>query len=246
MKILLLDIETAPNLAAVFGLFNQNISIHNILESGYTLCWAAKWLGEDEIHFDSIYNSRPRTMIKRMHRLLSQADAVIHYNGTKFDIPTLNREFLMMDMAPPAPYKQIDLLRTVRNRFRFASNKLDYVARQLGIGAKVQHKGTELWLGCMNKDPESWEQMEEYNRMDVVLLEKLYERVLPWVRNHPNMSVFYRDEVCPHCASKDYQKRGLAHTTAGIYQRYKCKDPGAWFRGNKNIASKAKMLTSGV
>lgn len=246
MRILLLDIETAPHLAAVFGLFNQNINIHNVLESGYTLCWAAKWLGEDEIFFDSIYHSRPRTMISRVRKLLNQADAVIHYNGTKFDIPTLNKEFLMYGLAPPAPYKQIDLLKTVRNRFRFASNKLDFVARQLGIGAKVQHKGSELWLGCMNRDPESWEKMEEYNVQDVHLLESLYHKLLPWIKGHANFSLHKGEEVCPHCGGSHYQKRGKSYTTAGVYQRYQCKDCGTWFRGNKSIATRSKFLTSGV
>ena len=242
MRILLLDIETAPNLAAVFGLFNQNIGINQILESGYTLCWAAKWLGEDTIFFDSIYTSRPRTMIRRIRNMLNQADAVIHYNGSKFDIPTLNREFLMLDMTPPAPYKQIDLLKTVRRQFRFTSNKLDYVARQLGIGAKTQHKGVELWLGCMRKDPESWAIMEEYNIQDVMLLEKLYHRLLPWIKGHANMSVFNGDLCCPHCGSGRYQKRGKAYTNAGAYQRYQCNECGTWFRGNKSIAQKDKML----
>lgn len=230
----------------MFGLFNQNIHINNILEAGQTLCWAAKWLGEDEIHYDSIHRSRQRTMLKRIHRLISEADAVVHFNGAKFDMPTLNKEFVMANMDPPAPYKQIDLLSTVRSRFRFASSKLDFVSRQLGLGSKVQHKGMELWLGCMNKDPDSWEKMEEYNIQDVVLLEKLYYRLLPWIKNHYNHSLHTSSEVCPHCGGKHYQRRGFTFTSAGKYQRYKCMDCKTWFRSSKSVAGKSKFLTSGV
>lgn len=246
MKILLLDIETSPNLATVWGLFNQNIGINQLLEPGYTLCWAAKWLGDDYTYFDSVYRSSPKQMVKRIHKMLSEADAVVHYNGTKFDIPTLNREFLMYGLTPPAPFKEIDLLRTVRNRFRFTSNKLDYVARQLGLDAKVQHKGMELWLGCMNKDKESWDIMEDYNVTDVAILEQLYDKLLPWIKGHANHSLHTSDEVCPHCGGAHYQKRGFSYTSGGKYQRFQCNKCGTWFRGTKSLAQKNKFVTSGV
>ena len=86
----MLDIESAPNMAFVWGLFKQNISISQIVDSGYVLCWAAKWYGDSEVHFDSVYQSRPKAMLKRIHKMLDEADAVVHYNGLRFDIPTLN------------------------------------------------------------------------------------------------------------------------------------------------------------
>jgi len=152
MKILLLDIETSPNTAHVWGLWNQNVSLNQLMESSYVMCWAAKWLGKKEILFDSIMENTHKNMIKRIHRLLNECDAVIHYNGSKFDIPTLNKEFILHGMNPPSPYKEIDLLKTSRSRFKFPSNKLDYVAQALGVGKKVHHEGHELWLKCMAKD----------------------------------------------------------------------------------------------
>ena len=131
MKILLLDIEVAPNLAHCWGLFKQNIAISQLLESGYTLCWAAKWYGEKPIYFDSIHQSRPLKMIKAIHKLVAEADAVVHYNGTKFGMPILNKDFLLHGLPPPAPYAQIDLYKTVKSRFRFPSNKLDYIVKEL-------------------------------------------------------------------------------------------------------------------
>jgi hypothetical protein len=238
----LLDIETAPHLATVWGLWQQNVAINQILAAGYTLCWAAKWHGSREIKFDSIKQSTPKQMTARIHRLLAEADAVVHYNGTKFDIPTLNKEFLLHGMAPPAPYAQIDLLRTARTRFRLASNKLDFVAQQLGLGRKTQHKGHELWLDCMNRDVAAWRVMEKYNRNDVVLLEKVYDRLLPWIKGHPNHSVFNREQVCPHCESDNLHARGTAKTKAGEYQRFQCRDCGTWFRDNRSLAPRAKFL----
>ncbi len=58
MKILLLDIETSPNLAYVWGLFKQNVAINQIKESGSVLCWAAKWYGSRDVMFDSAHKYR--------------------------------------------------------------------------------------------------------------------------------------------------------------------------------------------
>ena len=86
------------------------------------------------------------------HDLLSEADVVVHYNGDKFDLPHLNREFVESGLGPPAPYASIDLLKTVKRKFRFPSNKLDYVVQKLRLGAKVSTGGYDLsarsaWLG---------------------------------------------------------------------------------------------------
>lgn len=246
MKILVLDLETAPNIAAVWGLFKQNVSLPMLLNTGYTLCWAAKWLGDDTVYYDSIRRTSPKQMAKNIHALLDEADAVIHFNGKRFDIPTLNKDFLLNGIRPPSPYKHIDLLTTVRTQFRFTSNKLDHVCEQLGIGNKTKHAGAELWIKCMAGDKESWDMMEEYNVRDVEMTEELYSFLLPWIKSHPNHSVFNEACVCPNCASTRHQKRGFTFSLAGKYQRYQCRECGTWFRGVKNVADRSKFVTNGV
>ena len=46
MNILLLDIETSPVVAWVWGLRDQNVGLNMIKEDWYVLSWAAKWLGD--------------------------------------------------------------------------------------------------------------------------------------------------------------------------------------------------------
>src|SRR3990167_2904462 len=236
MKILLLDIETAPNIAYVWELWSKNMSIPTgqLIDSRYVLCWSAKWYHETDIMFASIHQDGEKTMIKKIHKLLQEADVVVHYNGKKFDIPALNKEFLTNGLFPPSSYKQIDLLLVAKQKFKFASNKLDYVAQTLGVGTKVRHKGFELWIECMNNVPESWVQMEEYNKQDIVLLEGVYLKMLPWISQHPNYSLYLNNaDICTNCGSNQYQRRGLAYTKAFKYPRFQCKSCGTWFRGNK-------------
>lgn len=240
MKILLLDIETAPNLVHVWGLWQQNVGLPQIIDSGYVLCWAAKWLGEEEVFFSSTYHDGPKQMLKNIHNLLDAADAVVHYNGQKFDIPTLNKEFLLYNLKPPAPYKQIDLLKTARQQFKFPSNKLDYIAQALDLGKKVKHIGHELWIQCMANNEDAWKMMEEYNVGDVVLLEKVYYKLLPWIKGHANYSIYNSSAlVCPNCGGIHYQRRGYSYTSTCKYQRYQCTDCGTWFRDTKSLAPSA-------
>jgi len=246
MKLLLIDLETAPNVAHVWGMFNQNIGVRQIQATGYTLCWAAKWYKKRGVMFDSVFASGEKAMIQGAWNLLNEADAVIHYNGARFDVPTLNKEFLKAGLLPPQPYKQIDLLQTVRRKFRFHSNKLDEVLRQLGMQSKVQHKGHELWTECMAHDPVAWKHMERYNRRDVTIMEGLYTKLLPWISNHPNHSLYSDDPrpVCVNCGGTKLTAQGYRRTQTMKYQRYQCQDCGGWNSDRHRLPSNRNILVA--
>lgn len=247
MKTLLLDIETSANKARVWGLFNQNVGINQIIEPGRTLCAAMKWLGEPDkkVVFVSSWKTGFSGMIQALHDAMDAADVVITYNGNKFDLPTLNREFLLEGLTPPSPSKSIDLYRTVRKQFKFASNKLDFVCQQLGLGAKVHHKGMELWTGVEAGVKADQKTMETYNKQDVFLLEKLYNRLLPWVPNHPSRVVI--DSLtdaprCPTCGGVHVQRRGFHVTKTARYHRLHCQECGTWSR-ERHAAEKVSTNT---
>lgn len=233
MKVLLIDIETSPNLAHVWGLWNNNVSINQLMASTEMLCFAAKWLGDPEVHFFSTQKQGRDAMIGAAWKLLDTADVVMHYNGKKFDVPHLNREFVEHGFPPPSPFKQIDLLATVRKRFRFPSNKLQYVSTKLGLAGKVGHEGHELWVKCMAGDPEAWARMETYNRQDVVLLEDLYEILLPWISNHPSRHLFDGDGACPTCGGGPVVEHGFATTRVSKFVQFRCQSCGSFFRSTR-------------
>lgn len=236
VRILLLDIETAPNRAWFWGgVYKQNINPDWIDANGHVLCWTAKWLDDDEVHFHRLVRGNHKKLLLPMHRLLSEAQAVVHYNGQSFDIPTLNKEFLVHGITPPSPYKQVDLLLTMRSMFRFPSNKLDYICKVLELGGKLRHEGPQLWMDCMEDKPEAWQKMEAYNRRDVELLESLYRRLLPWLKKHPNRSALSGMACCPSCGSFDY-KRDKNYTANQLtYPLYQCGNCETFFRDTKSI-----------
>lgn len=238
MKTLTIDIETSPNLGWVFDLWQQNVGLSQVERFTEVICFAAKWRGEDETMFFSSFADGKAEMVGNAFALLDEADAVVHFNGKAFDMKHLNREILLaMPGQMPSPYGQIDLYQVARSNFRFASNKLDHIANQLGLGGKFKHRGFELWRQCMLGDPKAWEEMEKYNRRDVVITEQVYDRFLPWIKAHPHHGLYTETagEVCRNCGSDDLKKQGFARTESGRYQRYQCRTCGKWLRGGKRI-----------
>jgi DNA polymerase elongation subunit (family B) len=236
-RILILDIETAPNIAYVWRFFKENVGAKQVIENSYMLSFAAKWLGEKEVFYEDLSNQHEADMLKVLHPLLDEADIVVAHNGDGFDLPHIQGRFLMHNLKPPAPYKQVDTVKVARKEFNFPSNSLEYLSNVLDLGIKKgQHKkfpGFELWLGVLRNDPEAWAEMKEYNIDDILVLEQLYLKMLPYMRFHPNVGVFDDngdEHVCPKCGSEHVQKRGFAYTNVGKYQRFQCNGCGGWSR----------------
>jgi len=243
LKILILDIETAPNIAHVWRLWKENVSVDQLLQPHDVLCWAAKWLDSDEVMFFSRFHHGQDAMIMEIYGLLNEADAVVTFNGKKFDIPHLNRTFLLRGMAPPKPFKNIDLLDTVKSKFRFPSNKLQQLARELLGDTKEEHSGHKLWVKCLNDDPEAWTKMGVYNRKDVILTERIYYILRPWISGHPNHALYVEttQPVCPNCGSVKMWKQGYAYTAVSKFQQYQCVSCGKWTRGRENLIDRANV-----
>ena len=211
------------------------------------LCFSWKWLGENRIHTRSLpdyprykKNKEDDTdLIKDLHGLFDEADILVAHNGDRFDIRKAHARFISTGLRPPSPSRTIDTLKVARKHFLFESNKLNDLGNLLRVGKKIPHTGFDLWLRCMSGDPRAWGVMRRYNRQDVVLLERVYEKLRPYIANHPNLSVFGGDRVCPACQSWSIQKRGVSVTQARRYPRFQCMSCGHWFKGNHETKKKA-------
>lgn len=231
-KILLLDIETAPSIAYVWRLFDENISVDQIISPTRMICWASKWYGQKDISFASEWNDGPVEMVVKIWEKMEEADAVVTYNGDKFDLPKLMGEFATMGLGNPGPVTSIDLYKTVR-KLGLASSKLQFVAPHLGIGEKVKNEGFRLWARVLDGDPRAQDEMEKYNRQDTKLLERLYKRLRPFIKNHPYLGMG-SPASCPVCTSTRVQRRGIRRTKSFIIERLHCQACGAWGDGSRS------------
>jgi len=240
MKILVLDIETSPNLAWVWGLWNQNIGLSQLVQPTFVMSWAAKWVGQKTVHYKKHTDAE---FLDKIWELMNEADAIVHYNGRKFDIPHLNREFLEAGMTPPSNFFEIDLLTTVRSRFRFPSNKLAYVAEQLLNAGKLPTGGFGLWTAALEGKAWAWAKMRKYNIQDVIVTDDLYNLLKGWIKNHPNHGLYVEDQenpICRNCGSEKVKENGNEYDTTGVfaYKRYRCNDCGANLRGRDSVKGK--------
>lgn len=183
-------------------------------------------------------------LLKDLWQYLDAADIVIAHNGDEFDIKRINGRFLYHGMQPPSPYRTIDTLKVAKQRFFFNRNKLEYLANYLGIGAKVKTGGMELWLGCMSGDAQSWNKMRRYNKRDVLLLEAVYKKLRPWMKNHPNLAMYEGHKSCPRCGSTKIQWRGIQVNQTTQYRRFQCKSCGGWGRAQKREPDTTPLVTS--
>lgn len=239
MRNLLLDIETSPNLADVWGLWNQNVSLNQLRESSYTLCWAAKWHGEKKIFFGSEWGN-PLDFIGEIWNLMDEADAITTYNGDHFDLKTLNKEFLLEGLGPPSPYRSIDLYKVVKKQFQFPSYKLEYVLKKLKLTQKIKHGlGHELWVRVLNGDKKAQALMAKYCKGDIFpSLEELHDTLLPWIPNYPNILLYTEEDKrgeCVRCTEGTLQKRGFHYTANGKFQTYRCTGCGGWQRDSQRL-----------
>lgn len=233
VKILTLDIETMYATLQGFGLWNQNFSIDKIVTPVRVVAVAAKWLGGKPYVFTE-WEHGQEAMLRATFDLMAEADVIVHFNGDNFDIRHLQWEFARLGWHRPKPYKSIDLLKVVKRNFRPMSNKLDYVSQQLGIGAKVSHSGFSLWQGVDAGDPVAQAKMSKYAAGDVVLTEKLYLRLLPWLPSNVNLPLLAgNDSGCPNCGGRKLKSRGdSAFTALTEYALYECARCHSWIRSN--------------
>lgn len=232
-NLLYIDIEWAPATAYVWRMWDENISPDQLIDHGGMLCFCAHWEGDKEYLFYSEWEDGRLGMAKAALELLSRADAVVTYNGDKYDLPKLTGEILLANLSPPPVVTSIDCLKAVK-KFGFNMNRLAYIGPLLGAGAKVKHEGFNLWKDVLAGDKKARKKMQRYCIQDVKVLKSLYKRILPFIRNHPHLGLTKHE--CGACGSKETQRRGFRRTKAFIIQRLQCQSCGSWSDGTRTKA----------
>ena len=239
-KILLFDIETSPMEGLFWGLFKQNIPIGAITKDWAMLSWAAKWLYDDKTICEFVspreaFDREDGSIIPLLWELLNEADIVIAHNADKFDVRKVNARLVVNGFPPPSPYMVVDTLKHSRKNFAFSSHKLDYIAHLMNKHGKIP-TDFELWKRCIGSGYDVQEQfdamaeMVTYNKSDVIALEDVYVGMLPFMKNHPNLGLYYNSiiERCPNCACENIDWLDKFYTTTvNKFQAFRCMGCGA-------------------
>lgn len=229
-NVLVLDIETKPALVYAWQARDVTIVPDAVVDPGGVLCWAAKWLDSGDIMFNAEWQVGSREMLKELYDLLVKADAVITYNGDKFDLPKLRGAFALHGLPPFPPVTSIDVYKLVR-RFGLFISKLAAVAPLFGVGGKAEAGGFKTWTGALAGDPKAQAQLRRYNQQDVLVLERLYNKLRPHIEDHPRLED--NPGVCGSCGSTHFQRRGWRRSKFFKTERLQCQKCGSWSSGRR-------------
>lgn len=247
----LFDIETSPLTAYTWRAFDD--SALKILEFSKIMSVSWKELHDDEVFCKTLPDYKgykngvinDEKLVREIWKVLDDADIVIAHHGDRFDLPKLNARFVHYSLTAPSTYKSIDTKKVASRYFKFDSNSLNNLGAYLNLGAKVENGGFSLWDRCIQGDKDAWERMRTYNIQDVLLLEKVYLTLRPFMENHPNLGLLSGSEAndtCPTCQSPDVVKRGFSVTRTGRKQRYQCNACGSWSSGKFEKSNLKSLL----
>lgn len=230
-KILIYDLETSPYVSYTWARYETNVI--KFIKHRELLSVAWKFLGDKDVKVVTKEGHKDDKKLTILLRdLFQEADIIVAHNGNKFDSKVAKTRMIAHGLKPVKHLAMIDTRTVASKYFDFSGNSLNDLCAFFSIGNKLPNQGFSLWEGCMRDDPKAWDIMARYNKHDVVLLEKLYERLAPWAENHPNIGRLLNPDVvggCPSCGSNNLSKYGLRPTASTVNQRWICKQCGKNF-----------------
>ena len=228
-RVLLFDLEVSREVVEGYRQ-GWDFKVVKTIKQQELMCFAYKWLGESKIHYVSMHDFPFHTeFVKELWDLMNEADIVIAHNANRFDNKMANRFFIEQGFGPVRPYKSVDTLMVARSTFKFPGNSLNALCEFLGLGSKEKITYADIETDFLNGDKKAERLMRKYNIQDVNLLEQLYLKLRPWIKNHPNIGDIEQiDGICPKCGSPNLNREGTHARRGGRVQSYSCSDCGGW------------------
>lgn len=238
VKTLLVDIERLPgSFTADFWDLNafKNRRIHpdHVTAWPSTVCLSAQWYGEKRVRFHAAWETGGAdAMYEAAFELYDQADLVITYNGVGFDNKHLVAGWAERNLGRPSTWRDIDLLKVVRQNCGWESKTLDSVCKRLGVPAKNDHYDIDIAKAAMAGDRKAQRTLKSYNVNDTQILAAVYERLLPYIKGHPHVapSLGLERPTCPRCSSSDVQRVSTYTPGTHNYPEYRCNTCSGPFR----------------
>jgi len=222
IKRLFFDIETGYHLVRMWRIGKVGyVSPEQIKEHKQIFCICYKWQGDDTVHCLD-YRMGEKEMLKQFIRIMGEAHECIAHNSDKFDVKEIRTRAIYHGLLMFPEYRTLDTLKKSRHYFNFASNKLDYIGKYLGVGGKKEHEGLDMWIKVQeNKDDQALDAMIEYCKRDVILLEDTFAVMSPFINHNNNFAVLTGGErwECPECASSDVVMFRTYTTPMGVIRR---------------------------
>lgn len=217
---------------------NRRIHPDDVLEWPRTICAAARWYGEKEVMFAAEWESGHEAFTRTMWEWFDQADLIVGHNADRFDVKLARSGWLEYGWSPPKPSKVVDTLKIARSEFGMESNTLDSLCKRLGVNAKTDKYEVAVARAAVEGDTKAQKRIKSYNQGDIRATEELYDRLRPYIKNHPHLSMWSGSEWgCPNCGFEGiaHSPTGEAYANVTKYRSYVCGKCGMHIRGNRKL-----------
>jgi len=239
-RIVLFDLETIPDLREVMKVFpglsaypglTLKASICSILCMGYKIhgekrtniihAWDNKKVWDADVNDDKI-------LCEKIYNVLKDADALVTHNGRRFDLKFLQTRLLKHGLPPLPKIQHIDTCVLAKSNLLMYNNRLQTISKFLTSEEKMENGGWDLWVDVHNRKAKAMEKMSDYCKQDVVALQAIFKRLLPFVTIMPNYNNYKTREerLCPNCGSTRVANNGMRANKTGNLQRLRCMDCG--------------------
>jgi hypothetical protein len=234
VKRLFYDIETSYNIVKAWRIgYNLNLNPSDIIHERAIICLSYKWEHEDNVHTLKWNKGCDKVIIEKFVKLMFEADELVGHNIDRFDTKWVMTRAIKHGIEVLPKYNSYDTLKKAKSKFNFNSNKLDYIAKFLGLGGKYEHPGMSMWDKIiLNNDPIAMNEMIHYCEKDVLLTEEVYNRLRPYTEHNVHHGVLNNKPkfTCPHDGSTNVELIKTEVTKTGSIKRLmKCNDCGQMF-----------------
>ena len=251
MNILLCDVEMSLQVGYFYDQWKTNIPHHKIKHRGFMISAAWQWYGQKKIHAVSVLDDPKRFkkdfrddyhVIKALKEELDKADAVVAFNGDRFDIKEINTGLVKHGLGPIHNLVQIDPCKIARQRFRFkGGNSLRNLCEFFKVKTPKGDIDDKTWIEAAEGCPKAIKRVVKYNKTDIPSMLEVWEKIRPYAPARLNANLFISEDVCPSCGHPDLEQRGYRYTRAGAYHRLRCRTEtggcGHWSQKKKNLTS---------
>lgn len=246
-KRLFFDIETSPNLVFSWNVGHEvRIDYDNIISERAIICICYKFEGSDKVYHLTWDKGNDKKMLQKFAEIINTADEVIGHNSDKFDIKWVRTRCIYHGIPMTHDIKSIDTLKAARGKFRFNSNRLDYLGKYLGLGEKMETGGFSLWKDIVLKNSKkAMNTMVAYCKQDVLLLEKIFQKINPYIPVKTNAAVMFERKplTCPECLGEHTVINKHKISAAGMRTVVmQCRDCGKYFSVSQAKFDRAKMV----
>lgn len=248
MKRLFLDIETCPCIGSFWRPgYNISLSHENIEVQARIITAAYRWQGDKKVQaliWDEVdsktkepfgaFQQSDERLVKTLVPIMNKADEIVAHYGDGFDVPWI-RTRAMFHGIVGGIWKTVDTKAWASKNFVLPSNKLDAIAKYLGIGTKIR-TDYDLWRDItFRDDTKALDKMVRYNKHDVELLEEVFTYLSRYCEPHTHLGVLEGKPkwTCSRCGSRLVGRANTRVSKTGIIKHEMgCNECGGYYMIN--------------